>query len=339
MHWQRVWWLPASFAMLVGCCGGDDGGILAVKAAPWGGASGASIGQVLADRQACVRSAWRSVGDGAGGRIVEYACEREGAHAYLQARLRQETGRLQLGAQDEQARFEARLRGGWRQLLVLERQRQEMLDRHALEETQDDERRRRHLEDLDLLEEMRDCRSFRPQKLSAEAYSRRLVLSAEACARAGRSADPVYGRERQQTLAQLRAALPRYDEARLGREAALQALDRILEQQEAAMRRLEEERPETGGRMRRILVAQQEARRLRLGQVGRVRELTRWNVGGARVAYLDTAVAMECGLRTLIQAVPLDTMIEDLSEDLATPRQGGALARVLDGLWARCSQP
>lgn len=338
MRWQGVWLLPASFAMLVGACGGDDGEILAVKAAPWGGASGASIGQVLADRQACVRSAWRSVGDGAGGRIVEYACEREGAHAYLQAMLRQETGQLQRGARDEQARFEARLRGGWRELLVLERQRQEMRERHALEAQRDDGHMRRHLEDLRRLEEMGDCRSFRPQELSADAYARRLVLSAEACARAGRSADPVYGRERQQALARLRAGLPRYDEARLGREAALQALDRTLEQQEAAMRRLEEDRPETGERIRRTLAGQMEARRLRLGQVGRVRELTRWNVGGTRVAYLDTAVAMECGLRTLTQAVALDTMIEDLSEDLPLPRQGGALARVLDGLWLRCSQ-
>src|SRR2546427_9150896 len=37
------------------------------------------------------------------------------------------------------------------------------------------------------------------------------------------------------------------------------------------------------------------AMRLRLNQVGRVRELTRWSVAGARVVYLDTALAMECG--------------------------------------------
>jgi len=143
---------------------------------------------------------------------------------------------------------------------------------------------------------------------------------------------------RQQTLERMRAALPRYDEARLGREAALRALERTLEQQEAALRRLEEDRPETGERIRRSLAERLEAMRLRLNQVGRVRELTRWSVAGARVVYLDTALAMECGMRTLSHAVPLEAMIEDLAEDLAVPRQEAALARALDGLWLRCLQ-
>lgn len=339
MRWQRMWLMSAGFVLLLGGCGSDADEVLAVKAAPWGGASGASIGQRLQERRACARSDWRSVGDGRGGRIVEYACERGGAQAYLQARLQQDSERLQREALGEQARFEARLRGGWRQLLVLGRQRQEMLDRHAQEAQSDGVHLRRHLEDLRLLESMTDCRSFSPQKLSAEASPPRLVLSAEACVRAGRSAARVYGRERQQTLAQLRAGLPRYDEARLGREAALQVLDWTLEQQEAAMRRLEEDRPEAGERIRQALARRQTAMRLQHGQVGRVRELTRWSVAGARVIYLDTAVAMECGLRTLTQSVALDTMTEDLGEDLAMPRQGTALGRVLDGLWERCSPP
>ena len=58
-------------------------------------------------------------------------------------------------------------------------------------------------------------------------------------------------------------------------------------------------------------------------------------VAGARVVYLDTALAMECGLRTLSHAVPLEAMIEDLAEDLAVPQQEAALARALDGLWLR----
>src|SRR5256885_16359870 len=66
-------------------------------------------------------------------------------------------------ADGEQARFEARLRGGWRELLMLERQRQEMLGRHRLEAQKDAERMRLHLEDLRMLEEMTDCRSFRPR--------------------------------------------------------------------------------------------------------------------------------------------------------------------------------
>ncbi len=339
MQWHRTWLLRAGFVVLLGACGGDDGEVLAVKAAPWGGASGASIGQVLAQRKACTRSAWRSVGDGQGGRIVEYACERTGAHEYLRVRLRQEAELLQRDAQGEQARFEARLRGSWRELLVLERQRQDMQARHALEAKKDEERKRRHLEDMVLLEEMKDCHGFSPQKLSAEAAPQRLVLAAQACVRSGRLAAQVYGRERQQALARLRAGLPRYEEARLGREAALQALDRTLEQQAAAMRRLEEDRPEAAERIRQTLAGQLDAMRLRLARIGRVRELTRWNVSGARVVYLDTSVAMECGMRTLGQAVALDTVIEDLADDLSVPRQGGALARVLDGLWLRCNRP
>ncbi len=73
MRWQGVWLLPAGLALLLGGCGGDDGEVLTVRAAPWGAASGVSIGQVLQDRSACARSSWRSVGDGSGGRIVEYA--------------------------------------------------------------------------------------------------------------------------------------------------------------------------------------------------------------------------------------------------------------------------
>nr|WP_232245291.1 hypothetical protein [Delftia acidovorans] len=313
------------------------------------------------------------MGDGSGGRIVEYTCERSGTHGYLQLRLRQDAEQLQQAAdgeqarfearlrggwrellmlerqrQDaeqlqqaadgEQARFEARLRGGWRELLMLERQRQEMLGRHRLEAQKDAERMRLHLEDLRMLGEMTDCRSFRPQGLGAEAAPQRLVLAADACVRSGRPAEPVYARERKQTLERMRAALPRYDEARLGREAALRALERTLEQQEAALRRLEEDRPETGERIRRSLAERLEAMRLRLNQVGRVRELTRWGVAGARVVYLDTALAMECGMRTLSHAVPLEAMIEDLAEDLAVPRQEAALARALDGLWLRCLQ-
>lgn len=338
MRWRRMWRLPAGLFLLLCGCGGDDGEVLAVQAAPWGGASGASIGHVLQERRACMRSAWRSVGDGRGGRIVEYTCERAGAHEYLRARLRQEAEQLQQGADGEQARFEARLRGGWRELLVLERQRQEMLGRHVLEAQKDAERMRRHLEDLGTLEEMKECRSFRPQRLSAEASPQRLVLAAGACARVGRSAEHVYAREREHTLGRLRAALPRYGEARLGREAALQALDRTLEQQSAALRRLEEERPETGERIRRVLAGRLEAMRVRLDQIGRVRERTRWSVAGARVVYLDTALAMECSLRTLTEAVPLDTLVEDLGEGLAVPRQGAALGRALDGLWTRCVQ-
>jgi hypothetical protein len=332
-----MWRLPAGLVLLLGGCGGDDGEVLAVQAAPWGGASGASIGQVLQERKRCTRSAWRSVGDGGGGRIVEYACERDGAHAYLQARLRQEGEQLQHGADAEQARFEARLRGGWRELLVLERQRQEMLGRHAFEAKKDADRRRRHLEDLGALEAMKDCLSFRPQSLSAEASSQRLVMSAQACASGGRIAGHVYAREREQALARLRADLPRYDEALLGREGALQALDRTLEQQEAALRRLEEERPEAGERIRQALAGRLETMRLRLNQIGRVRELTRWSVSGTRVVYLDTAVAMECSMRTLTEAVPLDTLAERLDEEAAVP-QGGMLARALDALWARCMQ-
>lgn len=339
MRWQRMWPSAAGLVLLLGGCGGDDGGVLAVKAAPWGAASGTSIGRVLGERKACVRSTWRSVGDGGGGRIVEYACERDGVHGYLQARLRQEGELLQRGAQGEQARFEARLRGGWRELLGLQRQRQEMLARHALEARKEDERMRRHLEDMRLLEEMRDCRSFRPQQLSAEASPQRLVLSAEACARTGRAAVAIYGREREQVLARLRAELPRHDEARLGREAALQALDRTLEQQEAAMRRQEEDRPEAGERIRQALAGQMETMRRQMSLVGRVRERMRWNVSGPRVTYLDTAVAMECGMRTLTQAVALETLAEDLAEDLPVPRQGSTLARVIDGLWMRCSRP
>lgn len=338
MRWQRVWLLPSSLVLVLGGCGGDDGDVLAVQAASWGGASGVSIGQVLQERKACARSAWRSVGDGSGGRIVEYTCERSGTHGYLQLRLRQDAEQLQQAADGEQARFEARLRGGWRELLMLERQRQEMLGRHRLEAQKDAERMRLHLEDLRMLEEMTDCRSFRPQGLGAEAAPQRLVLAADACVRSGRPAEPVYARERKQTLERMRAALPRYDEARLGREAALRALERTLEQQEAALRRLEEDRPETGERIRRSLAERLEAMRLRLNQVGRVRELTRWSVAGARVVYLDTALAMECGMRTLSHAVPLEAMIEDLAEDLAVPRQEAALARALDGLWLRCLQ-
>lgn len=338
MRWQGVWLLPAGLALLLGGCGGDDGEVLTVRAAPWGAASGVSIGQVLQDRSACARSSWRSVGDGSGGRIVEYACERAGVRGYLQASLSQEVGPLQRAAESEQARFEARLRGEWRELLVLERQRQEMLRRHAQEAQRDADHRQRHLEDLRVLGDMKECGSFRPQSLSAEAAPQRLVLAAQACAQAGRAGGHVYARERERTLVRLRAALPRYDEARLGREAALQAMDRTLEQQEAALRRLEEDRPEAGERIRRSLAARMEAMRLRLGQVGRVRELTRWSVAGARVAYLDTALAMECGVRTLTEAMPLDTLVEDLGEGQAVPRQGGALARTLDGLWARCLQ-
>lgn len=338
MRWQRVWRLSAGLVLLLGGCGGDDGEVLAVQAAPWGGASGVSVGQVLEERTACVRSAWRSVGDGGGGRIVEYACERAGVRDYLQAGLRQKIGQLQRGAEGEQARFEARLRGGWRELLVLERQRQEMLGRHALETLRDADHRHRHLEDLRVLGDMQECGSFRPQSLSAEASPQRLVMAAQACAQVGRAAGYVYARERERTLVRLRAALPRYDEARLGREAAVQAMDRTLEQQEAALRRLEEDRPEAGERIRRSLAARTEVMRLRLGQVGRVRELTRWSVADARVAYLDTALAMECGVRTLTEAVPLDTLLEELGEGLAVPRQGGALARALDVLWARCLQ-
>src|SRR2546427_4645464 len=80
MRWQRVWLLPSSLVLVLGGCGGDDGDVLAVRAASWGGASGVSIGQVLQERNACARSAWRSVGDGSGGRIVEYTCERSGTH-------------------------------------------------------------------------------------------------------------------------------------------------------------------------------------------------------------------------------------------------------------------
>lgn len=338
MRWQRMWLLSGGFALLLAGCGGDADELLAVKAAPWGGASGASIGQVLTARKACTRSDWRSVGDGRGGRIVEYVCERGGAQAYLLSRLQQDSERLQRDAQGEQARYEARLRGGWRELLVLGRQRQEMLARHAQEAQSDGGHLRRHLEDLSLLEAMTDCRSFSPQRLSAEASPARLVLSAEACVRAGRSGARIYGRERQQTLDQLRAGLPRYDEARLGREAALQVLDRTLEQQEAAMRRLEEDRPEAGERIRQALASRQTAMRLQHGQLGRVRELTRWSVADTRVVYLDTAVAMECGVRTLVQAVALDTLTNDLGVDLAVPAQGSALARVLDGLWERCSR-
>lgn len=338
MRWQRMWLMPWGLVLVLVGCGGDDGEVLAVRAAPWGGASGSSIGLVLKERAACARSSWRSVGDGGGGRIVEYVCERQGAQEYLQARLRQEVELLQHNAQGEQARFEARLRGGWRELLVLERQRQEMLARHALEAANDDALLRGHLKDLSLLEQMKDCRSFSPQKLGAEASPQRLVLSAEACVRSGRAAAQVYGREREQTLARLRANLPRYDEARFGREAAMRALDRTVEQQEAAMRSLEDDRPEAGARIRQGLAGQLEATRLRLAQVGRVRELTRWSVKDAQVVYLDTTVAMECGTRTLTQAVALDTVIEDLAEDLPKPRQGGALARALDGLWVRCSR-
>ena len=61
MRWQGVWLLPAGLALLLGGCGGDDGEVLTVRAAPWGAASGVSIGQVLQDRSACARSSWRSV--------------------------------------------------------------------------------------------------------------------------------------------------------------------------------------------------------------------------------------------------------------------------------------
>ena len=36
MRWQRVWLLPAGLALLLGGCGGDDGEVLTVRAAPWG---------------------------------------------------------------------------------------------------------------------------------------------------------------------------------------------------------------------------------------------------------------------------------------------------------------
>src|SRR5256885_17195828 len=88
------------------------------------------------------------------------------------------------------------LRGGWRELLMLERQRQEMLGRHRLEAQKDAERMRLHLEDLRMLEEMTDCRSFRPQGLGAEAAPQRLGLAADACVRSRRPARPGYARER-----------------------------------------------------------------------------------------------------------------------------------------------
>src|SRR2546427_3684627 len=120
MRWQRVWLLPSSLVLVLGGCGGDDGDVLAVRAASWGGASGVSIGQVLQERNACARSAWRSVGDGSGGGILEDTCGRSGTHGYLQLRLRQDAEQLQQAAGGEQAPREARLRGGGRGFALLD---------------------------------------------------------------------------------------------------------------------------------------------------------------------------------------------------------------------------